>query len=151
MKLTKILFKGWGVNQFDRPNGIWVTDEQINELVRRQYDPDRCDKPMRLGGKWVYPKNFIGEDRDARKTELEDLVNDSSTFNSDNILGLAEAGYLQELLEIDCGGYSNFVNKLAESGQYKLEGGSKKQIEGNNSEGLKQLEDLKNKFKINIR
>lgn len=143
MKLTRVLFKGWGVNQSERPEGVWITEEQLNELVRRQYDPDRCDKPMRLGGKWVYPKNFLGEDKEAGKRELKDLTESSSTFCSDDIIGLAEAGYLGELSQINCGGYNGFVKKLVESGQYKLGSGREENIEKINQEGLKRLKALK--------
>ena len=148
MRLTRILFKGMGVNQFGRPEGVWITEEQVNELVRRQYDPDRCDKPMRLGGKWVIPKNFLGEDLQAGKRELVELVESSATFCKSDIEGLAEAGYLGELKKIDCRGYKRFVDELADSGQYKLESGENDNRNEINQGGVNRLAELKRQHRL---
>ncbi len=149
MKLTRILFKGMGKNQFGRPEGIWITEEQVNELVRRQYDPDRADKPMRMGGKWIIPKNFLGEDLECGKRELRDLMESSTTFDTSDMEGLAEAGYLEEMKKVCPPSWQRFVNKLEMSGKYRLESGnsSEEKLE-DNREGKKRLEDLKSKFRL---
>lgn len=139
MKLTRALFKGWGVNQFGCPEGIWVTEEQVNELVRRQYDPDRADKPMRMGGKWVIPKNFLGEDSQAGKRELKELMESSTTFGSDDIRGLAEAGYLDEIQKNLAGGWSKFVGELVASGKYQLPSGEQTSLKTPNNGQLEQM------------
>ena len=148
MKLTRILFKGWGENQFGRPDGLWLTDKQIEGLVRQQYDPELRDRPIKLGGRWVAPRNFLGEDKEAGKRELKDLMESSATFNSRDIEGLAEAGYLAEVRKAAMGtGFSAFVDKLIASGEYQLDSGKTQgELEEVNEEGLRRLDDLKKKM-----
>ena len=147
MKLTRILFKGWGENQFGRPDGLWLANEQVEELVRRMYDPELCDKPIKLGGRWVAPKNFLGEDKEAGQRELKDLMESSATFGSRDIEGLAEAGYLAEVKRASVGtGFNGFVNKLVASGKYQLESGDSSEELEINEDGRKRLDDLKRKM-----
>ncbi len=139
-KMYKAKIKGIGFNEFVE-SGVWLTKEELDLVVERQYDEKLHNKIVNLGGKFFKPEDFDGV---LQEKTLKELIKSGSPLVDSALLeSLAKSGYLGELSQIDCGGYNGFVKKLVDSGQYKLEKGKKEKLKEINQEGLKKLEILK--------
>lgn len=140
MRMYKARIRGM-TNEYVEP-GVWLTKEELDLVIERQYDEKLHNKVVNLGGKFFKPDDFEGV---IRERELSELIEMSSPLVDKALLeSLAKSGHLAELVKLDCRGYNKFVRQLAESGQYKIESGEKegkpKRI---NQEGLKRLEAIK--------
>ncbi len=144
MKMYKAEIQGLGQNEFVQA-GVWLTEEELNEVVERQYDESKNDKIMRAGGRFFRPKDFRGVIEEKTLKELAE--SGSPLFDSKLIESLAKAGYLSEVKKVCPSGYRTFVDKLVESGKYRLDSGEqRKEIgEKENPEGLARLEEMKRK------
>lgn len=137
VKMYKAKIRGVGFNEFVEP-GVWLTKDELDLVVERQYNEKLCSKVVNLGGKYFKPEDF--ECVIQEKTLRELLKSDSPLVDSALLESLAKAGYLGEVIENCPPGYRKFVNRLAESGQYKISSGEE---EKTNLEGLERLKKLK--------
>jgi len=139
-QMVKAKIKGLGQNEFVEP-GVWLTEEELDIVLERQFDDNYCDKIVHLGGKYFKPRDFDGVIGEMSLSEL--AKTGSPLFDSKLIESLAKSGHLKEIADNCPPGYRTYVAKLVESGRYKLEGG-----EQHDTEGLKKLEDLKSQHKL---
>lgn len=138
MRLFKIKLKGMGMNEFG-PDGVWLTKEQLDFVTKIQYDDNDKNKAVKMGGRYFPPSAFetVLEER-----ELKDIVKSSVSMSTALLESLAEEGYLPEVKKACLGtGYSGFVDKLVDSGKYKMLESSNEPH--TNSENIKRIEQLK--------
>ena len=122
-------------------SGVWLTEEELELVLQRQYDDNKCDKIVHLGGTYFKPQDFRGVMDEKSLRELAQT--DSPLFNSRLIESLAKSGHLGELVEIAPRGYNKLISNLVNSGKYQISSGG--QV---NKDGLDKLNAMKAKHRI---
>lgn len=120
-KMYKAEIQGLGQNQFV-PAGVWLTQEELDLVLERQYDDTKCGKVVNLGGKFFRPQDFRGVIETKKLPEL--LQDNGPLVDSDLLESLAKSGHLGEVVKNCPVGYKKFVDGLVESGKYLLSEGN---------------------------
>ena len=97
--MYKAKIKGIGFNEFGE-SGVWLTKEELDLIVERQYDEKLHNKVVNVGGKFFKPEDFDGV---LQEKTLKELIESGSPLVDSALLEfLAKLGYLEELSQIDC-------------------------------------------------